>query len=150
MIKFFNPEQEARIIEAIRRAERRTSGEIRVHLEDEPKGSMMEEAVRVFRRLRMDRTQDRNGVLILLAPEKREFVILGDRGIDAKVGDNFWQQERDLLQDYFRRGEFCAGLEKAIEQIGERLRTYFPYQQDDINELSDEISYGSGQTEEHD
>ncbi len=141
MLKFFQPEEEERIIEAIRAAERDTSGEIRVHLEDNPKEDIMEEARRVFFRLGMHKTQARNGVLILLAPERRAFAILGDEGINKVAPENFWQEERDLMQEHFRRGAFAEGICRAIEQVGQKLKDYFPYQQEDANELPDDISY---------
>lgn len=146
MIKFFKPEEEALIIAAIRRAEMATSGEIRVHLEDNPKKEALAEAKRIFQKLGMHKTQDRNGVLILLAPEQKQFAIIGDEGIDKVVEGDFWESERDLLQDHFRRGAFCAGIVAAVDLIGERLKAYFPRQEDDRNELSDDISYGNGDT----
>lgn len=143
MVKFFSPEDEQRIIEAIQAAEQQTSGEIRVHLEDNPKRPALEEAQRVFRRLGMHRTKERNGVLILLAPEKHEFAIIGDQGINAVVSTDFWAEERDLMQVYFRRQAFAEGLVLAIQQVGAKLKQHFPYQDDDENELPDDISYGS-------
>lgn len=142
MIKFFKPEEEALIITAIRRAEKSTSGEIRVHLEDNPKEEALPEAKRIFRKLGMHKTRDRNGVLILLLPEKRQFAIIGDEGIDQAVEGDFWERERDLLQEHFRKDAFCAGLVAAIDLIGERLKACFPVQADDENELPDTISYG--------
>ncbi len=144
MIDFFEPEQEALIVEAIREAELHTSGEIRVHLEADSEGDIMEEARRIFKKLGMHRTEARNGVLILLAPERREFAILGDKGINEVVPENFWQEERDLMQEHFRHGAFAEGISKAVEKVGEKLKDYFPYQQDDTNELPDDISYGKG------
>lgn len=144
MIKFFKPEEESLIIAAIRRAEMATSGEIRVHLEDNPKKEALAEAKHIFQRLGMHKTQDRNGVLILLAPEQKQFAIIGDEGIDQAVEGDFWERERDLMQDHFRRGEFCAGIVAAVDLIGERLKACFPRQEDDRNELSDDISYGDG------
>ena len=142
MVNFFKTEEETLIIAAIRKAEALTSGEIRVHLEDNARLEAIKEAKRIFRRLNMQKTKDRNGVLILLIPEQKTFAIIGDEGIDAVVPDDFWESERDLLQKYFREGNFCAGLVAAIDQIGVKLKTYFPVQEDDQNELSDEISYG--------
>lgn len=142
MIAFFQQEEENRIIEAIRRAEGQTSGEIRVHLEANAQGDILTAASRTFQQLGMHQTQARNGVLIFLAPDRREFAIVGDRGINEKVDENFWQAERDLMQRHFREGDFAGGLCKVIDQIGEKLRAFFPYQDDDENELSDEISYG--------
>ena len=143
MINFFKPEEETLIIAAIRKAEAQTSGEIRVHLEENARSDAMKEAQRIFRRLKMQETKDRNGVLILLIPEQKTFAIIGDEGIDKVVEGDFWESERDLLQRYFREGNFCAGLVAAIDQIGIKLKTYFPVQQDNQNELSDDISYGA-------
>jgi len=141
MLKFFKPEEEERIIAAIKAAERDTSGEIRVHLEANCKGAVMEEAQKVFRRLGMHKTEARNGVLIMLAPERKEFAILGDEGINKVVPENFWQEERDLMQEHFRHGAFADGICLAVGQVGEKLKAYFPYQQGDTNELPDDISY---------
>ena len=80
-------------------------------------------------------------MLILLAVDRREFAILGDEGINKVVPEDFWDTERDLMQQHFKRGEFATGIEKAIEQIGTKLKQYFPYQSDDVNELPDAISY---------
>jgi len=143
MIKFFTPDEEQRIIEAIRRAESQTTGEIRVHLEKKPRSPALVEAKRIFRKLGMHRTAARNGVLILLAPEERTFAIIGDQAIDQLVPPGFWEQERDLIQTHFRQGDYCGGLIKAIEQVGEVLRTHFPRLADtNENELPDDISYG--------
>ena len=141
MVKFFNTEEEQRIIAAIRQAELATSGEVRVHVEVGAKKPALEVAQRIFGQLKMHETADRNGVLILLAVDRREFAILGDQGINGVVPKDFWDTERDLLGHHFRRGEFATGIEKAIEQIGRKLKQYFPYQTDDVNELPDEISY---------
>jgi uncharacterized membrane protein len=140
-MRFFSPEEEQRIIEAIRAAEGQTSGEIRVHVDRHPQRPALEEAVRMFSRLGMHQTQARNGVLILISPQRREFAIIGDEGIHALVGDDFWQAERDLMQASFRQGQFVEGLAQAIAQVGEKLKQYFPRLHDDANELSDEVSY---------
>ena len=141
MVKFFNKEEESRIVGAIREAELATSGEIRVHVEVGARKPALEVAKRLFHELEMDSTEDRNGVLILLAVDRREFAILGDEGINKVVPKNFWDDERDLMQQHFRKGEFATGIELAIQQIGRNLKEYFPYQSDDVNELPDEISY---------
>ncbi len=142
MLKFFSKEEEARIITAIRQAESGTSGEIRVHIEKDYEGTALEEATRVFHKLGMSKTEARNGVLLFIAPKQKTFAILGDQGINAVVPPDFWQAERDLIQQHFRQGAFCEGVCKAVEQVGEKLKTYFPVKSDDINELPDEISYG--------
>jgi len=141
MLQFFNKEEEERIIEAIRAAEQNTSGEIRVHLEKDAKGDVVKEARRMFTKLKMHKTQARNGVLIFLVLDRKEFAIIGDKGINDIVGENFWQEERDVIQTHFRQGAFAEGICKAIEQVGEKLKAHFPYQSDDENELPDEISY---------
>lgn len=143
MPAFFSPEDEALIIDAIRRAEMKTSGEIRVHLEEDPKRSTLEEAQRVFQRLKMHRTAARNGVLILIARQRRELAILGDKGINEVVPPNFWEEEKDLMLRHFAQGEYARGLVAAIDRVGEKLKAHFPYQTDDENELPDDISYGA-------
>ena len=142
MIKFFQKEEEEQIIAAIVEAENQTSGEIRVHLEDNCKGDILTAAKRTFRKLKMHKTDARNGILIFLAPERKEFAILGDEGINNLVGDNFWAEERDLMQRNFKEGKFTQGICLAIAEIGEKLKIHFPYQSDDVNELPDDISYG--------
>lgn len=142
LVKFFNPEEEARIIEAIRLAESGTTGEIRVHLENDAKRDAVDESLAVFHRLGMHKTRDRNGVLILLEIKRRQFAIIGDVGIDQKVSDDFWDEERDLMQNYFRQRKFTEGLVLAVEQIGAKLQGFFPMKGDNPNELPDNISYG--------
>ncbi|MEM9931456.1 MAG: TPM domain-containing protein [Bacteroidota bacterium] len=142
MVKFFSPEEEATIVAAIQQAELATSGEIRVHVEVGAEAPALAVAQRVFFQLGMDKTKDRNGVLILLEVDRREFAIIGDEGINKVVPEDFWDTERDLLQQYFRRGEFAPGIVLAIEQVGVKLKEFFPYAADDVNELPDSISYG--------
>lgn len=142
LVKFFTPEEEARIIEAIRLAESGTTGEIRVHLENDAKRDALTESLAVFHRLGMHQTRDRNGVLILLELKRQEFAIIGDEGINGKVTEDFWDEERDLLQNHFRRRQFTEGLVLAIEQIGAKLQRFFPMTGDNPNELPNDISYG--------
>ncbi len=142
MVNFFSREDEQRILEAIRQAERRTSGEIRVHLESKLGGDPLEAAAAVFHRLKMDRTAERNGVLIFLVPKEHKFAIFGDKGIHEKVPPGFWEEVRDIMREHFRQGRFADGVCEGIRRAGEKLAAYFPRQDDDINELTDEISYG--------
>ncbi len=142
MIKFFSKEEETLIVGAIRKAELATSGEIRVHVEVGAEVAAISVAKRVFYRLGMEKTADRNGVLILLEVDRREFAIIGDEGIDKVVPADFWDSTRDIMQQYFQKGEFARGIELAIGEVGAQLKAYFPYQSDDVNELPDEISYG--------
>lgn len=139
---FLTAEEEKVLIEAIRIAEKNTSGEIRVHIEKETKKPPLDRALEVFYYLKMDRTQLRNGVLFYVAVESKHFAILGDEGINAKVPEDFWDAEKELALTHFRKGEYTKGLELAIKEVGKKLKQFYPYQSDDRNELSDEISKG--------
>ena len=141
MVKFFQPEQEEQIIQAIKAAELNTSGEIRVHLDDKCRGNVRRVAIKTFHRLGMQKTAARNGILFFIAPDRKEFIILGDEGINQVVPENYWQDVRDVLQGHFREGNFAKGLVEGIGMVGEKLKSFFPYQSDDVNELPDDISY---------
>jgi len=141
-MKFFKKEEERRIIAAIGEAEKQTSGEIRVHLEKDLEGNAEDAAVKTFARLRMDRTADSNGVLIFIVPSKKQFAIIGDKGIHAKVPPNFWQEVRDVMQRHFRDGDYTEGVCQGVLLAGQKLKEHFPWQSDDVNELPDDISYG--------
>ena len=138
---FFSDEQKQSIKEAIAQAEKNTSGEIRVHIENSFKGQVVARAALIFRMLKMDKTELRNGVLIYLAIENRQFAIIGDAGINQVVPENFWDQIKDVMTGHFREGKFVEGLRTGIQMAGEQLKRNFPYQDDDRNELSDEISF---------
>ena len=143
MVKFFTKKQEQRIIAAIREAESQTSGEIRVHLEQEIIGDVQSVGLRIFHELEMDQTADRNGVLIFIVPEVRRFAIIGDEGINRVVPAHFWEDVRDLMQRNFRQGDFVLGVCEGIQLAGKKLKEHFPHAgSDDVNELPDEISYG--------
>ena len=140
--KFFNNAQKEMILQAIREAEKETSGEIRLHMESKCKGDPLQRAMQVFAKLKMHKTKLRNGVLIYLAVEHKKFAIFGDKGINEAVPENFWEDVKDEMAAYFAKGDFVTGITKGIHRIGEKLKTYFPYRQDDVNELSDDISMG--------
>lgn len=140
---FLNKEQQQRVVAAIGAAERCTSGEIRVHVEPKCKAqSVLDRAVEVFNQLKMYATLHRNGVLIYIAYRSHDFAIIGDKGINERVPDSFWDEEKGLLARFLKDGNPCAGLEETIRMIGDRLAEYFPATTDDKNEQSDEISYG--------
>ena len=139
---FLTASQEQRIIEAIKTAEKNTSGEIRVHIEKNTEKPPMERALEVFHFLKMDTTKLRNGVLLYIAVESRKFVILGDEGINNKVPKDFWETEKEFVLSHFAKGEFEKGIEQTIIKVGEKLKDFFPYQSNDTNELSNEISKG--------
>jgi uncharacterized membrane protein len=140
--KFFTKEQQKSIVDAIKKAEKETSGEIRVHLESKCKGDVAERAVAIFKKLKMHQTELRNGVIIYLAVEDRKFAIFGDVGINAKVPDNFWEDVKEIMKNHFVKAEFTEGIVEGIAMVGQKLKEYFPYQDDDVNELSDDISMG--------
>jgi uncharacterized membrane protein len=137
----FSEKEKNEIVEAIQQAELNTSGEIRVHMENHCKGNVEARALNLFGRLKMHKTERRNGVLIYLAVKDRLFAIYGDQGINEKVPDDFWDSIRDRMKEKFSKGLFNEGLIAGIQAIGEKLKQYFPYQSDDTNELSDEISF---------
>lgn len=140
--KFFSKEQKEQIVSAIKDAEKETSGEVRLHIETRCKGDALERAVKMFEKLKMHQTQLRNGTLIYLAVTDHKFAIFGDEGINEVVPDNFWEDVKEEMSGYFRKEEFAAGISEGIRRVGEKLKEFFPYQDDDINELSDDISIG--------
>jgi uncharacterized membrane protein len=140
--ELLTPEDELEIVEAIRMAEKNTSGEIRVHIEKTTSMDAYERARDVFHELKMDETELKNGVLIYLAVDDHHFVICGDQGINNVVQDDFWNCTRDLMVVQFKTGNFKQGLIDGITRAGEQLQSYFPWQEGDTNELSNEISKG--------
>ena len=140
-INILNREEDRSVVEAIKRAELNTSGEIKVHIENLCRGDVEKRSLVVFNKLKLNETQLRNGVLIYLAVRDHKFAILGDEGINNVVEDNFWNDVKDLMLSHFREGRFADGLVEGIMRCGEKLKTYFPYQSDDVNEIPDEISY---------
>lgn len=138
----FTDEAKKRIKQAIVEAETNTSGEIRVHIEAKCSGDVMDRAAFIFEKLNMHKTALRNGVLFYVATDAKKFAILGDGGINAKVEADFWDKTKDLVIEQFKKGDFTEGLVQGILQAGKSLKTHFPYQSDDKNELSDEISFG--------
>jgi len=140
---FLTKEQKELIISAIKEAESDTSGEIRVHIETHCHGDALDRAVWVFHKLGMDRTKQKNGVLFYLAVADRKFAVIGDSGINSKVPEGFWNQVKELLGKYFSAGLFAEGLAEGIKLAGRQLKAFFPYRKDDINELSDDISFGT-------
>jgi uncharacterized membrane protein len=139
--KFLSKKQEQLIIAAIQSAEKNTSGEIRVHIEFESSTDHFQKALDVFHQLEMHQTKERNAVLFHLAPNHHHFTIIGDIGIDQVTPTDFWENIKNEVINHFKKDQFVEGLCKGIEMTGIALKNYFPYQDDDINELPDEISY---------
>ncbi|QBA64950.1 TPM domain-containing protein [Muriicola soli] len=137
---FLSPEEEKEVVEAIRQAEKNTSGEIRVHIEGSSDKDSFDRAQELFHDLKMDETRDANGVLIYIAVQDRTFVIYGDKGINEVVPDTFWDDTKDVIQAHFKKGNFKQGIVDGILKAGEELKEHFPYKDNDTNELSNEVS----------
>jgi uncharacterized membrane protein len=138
---FFSKEQQAQILASVKEAELSTSGEIRVHIETSLKGDVLDKAAWLFKKMGMDKTAERNGVLFYLAVSDRKFAIIGDAGINAKVPAGFWDGISEHLRKNFKEGKFTEGLSEGIIMAGDQLKTHFPHRLDDVNELPDEISF---------
>lgn len=139
--KFLSKEEEQHIIEAIAEAENNTSGEIRVHIEHHCNRDPLERAARIFHELGMDETELRNGVLIYIASEDHKAAVYAGEGIHKKVEEHFWNDVLNIIINHFKKEEFEEGIADAVVKVGEKLKELFPIQRNDINELSDEISY---------
>lgn len=138
---FFSRKEKEAICAAIREAEKSTSGEIRVHLERKADQNIVEHAARVFEKIGMTKTELRNGVLIFIGVKTKRFAILGDSGINEKVGEDFWSEEAKIMEAHFKEDRFADGICAAVIRVAEKLSLYFPHQRNDVNELPDSISY---------
>ena len=127
---------------AIEQVEKETSGQIRVSVSPFFWGSVRRTAERAFARLGMTRTQERNGVLIFVVPSRRRFVILGDEGIHAKAGQEFWDKTAAAISERFKAGDFTGGLIHGIQEAGRLLAEHFPRRADTTNELPDDVDLG--------
>jgi uncharacterized membrane protein YgcG len=137
-----------RIVAAIRGAEARSRGEIRVHVSDGDVLDARAEAAAVFERLEMARTAERNGVLILVAPEGQSLAVIGDRGLDACCGTAFWETVAAAIREAFRAGHYTEGIVAGVAAVGDELARHFPRRpgEEDRNELPDGVSRGQGAT----
>jgi uncharacterized membrane protein len=140
MRHFFSKLDSDRIVKAIADAEKKSSGEIRVHVTRRKPDDLEQRVRRRFELLGMTKTADRNGVLIYIAPKLRRFQILGDSGIHEKCGDDFWKETAAEIESHFRKGDFTEGLVRGIVKIGDVLAAHFPRQAGDIDELPDEVT----------
>ncbi|HZL10921.1 MAG TPA: TPM domain-containing protein [Prolixibacteraceae bacterium] len=138
---FFSKEEKKQITDAVAEAELNTSGEIRLHVEGHCKLDVLDRAAYVFAKLKMHETEQRNGVLFYLSVHDHKFAILGDGGINKLVPENFWDEIKETMLGFFKEGKFAEGLSTGILMAGEQLKANFPYQKDDVNELSDDISF---------
>jgi uncharacterized membrane protein len=141
-LKALTENEIAAIKQAVGRAEKRTSGELRIFIEDHTKDDPLDRAAFLFDKLEMNKTQLRNGVLIYIAFRDRKFSIIGDQGIHQKVGPEFWDTIKTKMVNHFKIGKIFEGLMDAIHDSGEALAKYFPHEKEDKNELSDDIIFG--------
>ncbi len=141
---FFNDEEQQRIREAVERAEKHTSGEIRVCVEKNCSEDVLDRAANYFTKLDMHKTKARNGVLIYVATEDHKFAIIGDGGINKVVPDDFWDNAKLQMLEHFKQGNLIEGIATGVTMAGEQLKKYFPYDIDDTNELSDDVSFMDG------
>jgi uncharacterized membrane protein len=135
--------EEQLIVEAIASAEKKTSGEIRVHIESTCKGDPLDRGADLFFELGMEKTRDRNGVLVYVALADRKLAILGDAGINKVVPAGFWDESKEIMVRHFRESKYAEGISEAVLKAGEELGKYFPLLSGDTNELSNEISRGN-------
>lgn len=132
-----------RIVAAIKEAEAKSSGEIRVYVQrGELDGDALVEAQAKFKRFGMEKTRERNGVLIFVAPRARKFAVIGDEGIHAKCGVEFWDRVVEAMRAHFLNSNFTDALVEAIKTAGQLLAQHFPRQGGDRNELSDQVVEG--------
>lgn len=138
---FFDLNEQQALMEAIARAELKTSGEIRLHVENFCFGNEMKRAQTVFTKLRMHQTKEHNGVLIYIAVLSRKIAVIGDEGIHQKLGNDFWQKIVNDLIKKFKENKKAEALAECIVECGEQLGKFFPRSDDDLNELANSISY---------
>ena len=142
--RFLTHDEAAKIVDAIRAMEKRTSGEIRVYIESRCRYvSPVDRAAEIFWSLQMDRTGHRNGILIYVASLDHQAAIWGDDGIHQKTGEAFWNEEVAKLLHHFRGNAYADGIRLIIDDLGSALQQYFPYEEKtDKNELPDDIVFG--------
>ncbi len=137
----FTEEEQEMVTTAIADAEKLTSGEIRVAIEKHCPEEAYDRAVSYFYELNMEKTTQHNGVLIYLAHEDHKFAIIGDRGINKVVPEDFWETTQVAMKAHFASGNYASGIIAGVRLAGEKLAMYFPYDNDDVNELPNDIIY---------
>ncbi len=139
--RLISKSDEIRLIKAIQLAELQTSGEIRVHLDKKCKTDAMSECKFYFEKLNMHKTKERNGILFYVAIKSKSFAVWGDEGIHQKVNQQFWDTLKNSSIALFKQNKFIEALETSIHSCGQQLKTYFPFDKSDTNELPNDISY---------
>ncbi len=142
--EFFTVEEKQKIVNTVCESEKMTSGEIRIFVESRCSYvDAIDRATELFYKLEMDKTRERNGVLLYVAMTDRQLAVFGDEGIHNKVGSEYWNKEVKKMISRFNKNDYAAGICEVITDIGEALTQYFPYNNDtDKNELPDEIVFG--------
>ena len=138
---FLNQLRHDEILAAIRAAEEKTSGEIRVFISRKPVADPVPVAQAHFLKMRMDKTRHRNAVLIFVAPRTHKFAVIGDAGVHAQCGDTFWRELAAEIAGHFRKSQFTSGIVHGIRRAGQLLAQHFPPSPGDGNELSDEVAH---------
>lgn len=140
---FLSPSDKQKVVNALKAAEQKTSGEIRVHLENHCREDVLDHAAYIFDKLEMQKTEARNGVLFYVAVKDHQLAILGDAGINQVVPRGFWDEIRDTMITHFKEGRYADGLAEGLQMAGQQLSAHYPFDpKTDKNELSDEISFG--------
>lgn len=143
-MSIFSEKEQELISNAVESAERYTSGEIRICVEKTCSEPVLDRAANYFKKLGMDKTSQRNGVLIYIATEDHQFAIIGDAGINKLVPHDFWDSTKDTMLAYFKDGDLTGGIIAGVKIAGDQLKTYFPYLDGDVNELPNEVSFMDG------
>lgn len=140
---YFTPHQKKIIVDAIKKAERQTSGEVRVFIESKCQYvNAIDRAKELFEKLDMHKTEERNAVIVYVALKHRQLAIFADVGIYRKTGAKFWNDNVLSMLNHFNKEDYVEGIETVVTEIGEALQTHFPYQKNDVNELPDDIVFG--------
>ena len=144
-MNLFNEDEQQQIRDAVAKAEKNTSGEIRICVEKTCKDDVLDRAAKYFYQLDMDKTKLRNGVLIYLATVDRKFAIIGDAGINKMVPVDFWDTTKNEMLEQFKQGNLIEGIVIGITRAGEKLGTFFPCATDDVNEISNDVAFMDGE-----
>lgn len=140
---YFTAHQKAIIVNAIKEAELKTSGEVRVFIESKCQYvNAIDRAIDLFEKLDMHKTEERNAVIVYIALKHRQLAIYGDEGIYKKTGIEFWKTQLNNMLSHFNKQDYVEGIAAVVKEIGKALQTHFPYQKNDINELPDDIVFG--------
>ena len=141
--QFFTAEQQHQMVLAVQQAEKNTSGEVRIFVESKCEYmNAVDRAKEIFFHLKMEKTKDRNAVLLYMAMDDRQLALFADEGIYQRLGQEYWDEKVKKITSAFTKDDHTDGVCMVVTEIGEALKTEFPYQSNDKNELPDEIVFG--------